>query len=190
MSVTSSRPKRVQLRPDPYRVSLHSAIAWVRLPPPQPRLLNNGHVVPTSLISGILRALSDCQFGGSYSIARGMLRATSRGVVSWRNDWLAAPRYQGRQEKREQRKASHMSNSEPAHLDIRLDVPYGGGPTGNLCADLYLPTGKGLHPALVCLHGGAWLRGSQRQYKSWGPWLAQRGYAGRGHGVRHNTRFC
>ncbi|HEX9661605.1 MAG TPA: alpha/beta hydrolase, partial [Candidatus Binatia bacterium] len=70
-----------------------------------------------------------------------------------------------------------MSNSEPAHLDIRLDVPYGGGPTGNLCADLYLPTGKGLHPALVCLHGGAWLRGSQRQYKSWGPWLAQRGYA-------------
>jgi acetyl esterase/lipase len=27
------------------------------------------------------------------------------------------------------------------------------------------------------LHGGAWLRGSQRQYKSWGPWLAERGYA-------------
>jgi acetyl esterase/lipase len=40
-----------------------------------------------------------------------------------------------------------------------------------------LPAGAGPHPALVCLHGGAWLRGSQRQYKSWGPWLAERGYA-------------
>lgn len=60
---------------------------------------------------------------------------------------------------------------------MRLDVPYGGGPTGKLCVDLYLPAGAGPHPALVCLHGGAWLRGSQRQYKSWGPWLAERGYA-------------
>lgn len=62
-------------------------------------------------------------------------------------------------------------------VDTRLDVPYGGGPAGNLCVDLYLPTSYGTHPALLCLHGGAWLRGSQRQYKSWGPWLAERGYA-------------
>ena len=34
-----------------------------------------------------------------------------------------------------------------------------------------------MHPALLCLHGGAWLRGSQRRYESWGRWLAQRGYA-------------
>lgn len=61
--------------------------------------------------------------------------------------------------------------------EIRLDVPYGGGPAGNLCLDLYLPNGHGPYPALVCLHGGAWLRGSQRQYQSWGPWLAERGYA-------------
>jgi acetyl esterase/lipase len=62
-------------------------------------------------------------------------------------------------------------------IDIRLDIPYGGGPAGNLCLDLYLPNGAGPHPALLCLHGGAWLRGSQRQYKSWGPYLAERGYA-------------
>src|SRR3954447_18191821 len=62
-------------------------------------------------------------------------------------------------------------------VEIRLDLPYGGGPQGNLCLDLYLPTAAGLHPALLCLHGGAWLRGSQKQYKSWGPWLAERGYA-------------
>jgi acetyl esterase/lipase len=62
-------------------------------------------------------------------------------------------------------------------VEIRVDVPYGGGPRGDLCVDLYLPTSAGKHPALLCLHGGAWLRGSQKQYKSWGPWLAERGYA-------------
>ena len=66
---------------------------------------------------------------------------------------------------------------EDSSVQVRLDVPYGGGPQGNLCVDQYLPTSAGIHPALLCLHGGAWLRGSQRQYKSWGPWLAERGYA-------------
>lgn len=66
---------------------------------------------------------------------------------------------------------------DPSAVEVRLDVPYGGGVSGTLCNDLYLPKREGLHPALLCLHGGAWLRGSQRQYKSWGPWLAERGYA-------------
>jgi acetyl esterase/lipase len=60
-------------------------------------------------------------------------------------------------------------------VQIRVDVPYGGGPQGDLCADVYLPASGGMHPALLCLHGGAWLRGSQKQ--SWGPWLADRGFA-------------
>jgi acetyl esterase/lipase len=62
-------------------------------------------------------------------------------------------------------------------MEVRLDVPYGGGPRGNLCVDLYLPAAAGPHPALLCLHGGAWLHGSPRQYESWGPWLAEKGYA-------------
>src|SRR4029077_16478293 len=62
-------------------------------------------------------------------------------------------------------------------VEVRLDVTYGGGVSGTLCNDLYLPKKPGPHPALLCLHGGAWLRGSQRQYKSWGPWLAERNYA-------------
>jgi acetyl esterase/lipase len=62
-------------------------------------------------------------------------------------------------------------------VEIRVDVPYGGGPQKSLCVDVYLPKGVGMHPALLCLHGGAWLRGSQKQYRSWGPWLAGRGYA-------------
>jgi acetyl esterase/lipase len=70
-----------------------------------------------------------------------------------------------------------MSNNNKNKVEVRLNLPYGGGPHGNLCVDIYLPTTAGPHPALLCLHGGAWLRGSQRQYKSWGPWLAERGYA-------------
>jgi acetyl esterase/lipase len=70
-----------------------------------------------------------------------------------------------------------MTDSDKTCVQVRLDVPYGGGSQGNLCVDIYLPMSAGLHPALLCLHGGAWLRGSQRQYKSWGPWLAERGYA-------------
>ena len=70
-----------------------------------------------------------------------------------------------------------MSNSNKSTVEVRLDLPYGGGPQGNLCVDIYLPAAARPHPALLCLHGGAWLRGSQKQYKSWGPWLAERGYA-------------
>jgi acetyl esterase/lipase len=70
-----------------------------------------------------------------------------------------------------------MTRSNDHGVETRLDVPYGGGPEGNLCVDVYLPENGEMHPALLCLHGGAWLRGSQKQYKSWGPWLAERGYA-------------
>lgn len=75
------------------------------------------------------------------------------------------------------RKTRDMGNNNNTGVQIRLDVPYGGGPQENLCVDIYLPAGAGLHPALLCLHGGAWQHGSQRQYQSWGPWLAERGYA-------------
>lgn len=70
-----------------------------------------------------------------------------------------------------------MNNITDTGVQTRLDVPYGGGPQGDLCLDLYLPGSDGLHPALLCLHGGAWQHGSQRQYQSWGPWLAERGFA-------------
>jgi len=70
-----------------------------------------------------------------------------------------------------------MKDNNNTSVEIRVDVSYGGGPQENLCVDVYLPTSAAMHPALLCLHGGAWLRGSQKQYKSWGPWLAERGYA-------------
>ena len=70
-----------------------------------------------------------------------------------------------------------MATENESGVEGRLDLPYGGGPGRNLCLDAYLPAGAGPHPALLCLHGGAWQHGSQRQYQSWGPWLAARGFA-------------
>ena len=69
-----------------------------------------------------------------------------------------------------------MNVSSGTGTQIRVDVPYGGGPEENLCVDIYSPSSPGTWPALLCLHGGAWLHGSQKQYQSWGPWLAERGY--------------
>jgi acetyl esterase/lipase len=54
-----------------------------------------------------------------------------------------------------------MSDSNKSNVQVRMDLPYGGGPQGNLCVDIYLPATAEPHPALLCLHGGAWLRGSQ-----------------------------
>jgi acetyl esterase/lipase len=62
-------------------------------------------------------------------------------------------------------------------IEIRRDVPYGGGPDGRLTADLYLPAGAEPHPAVLCLHGGAWRGGRKDVYRAWGPWLACAGYA-------------
>ena len=75
------------------------------------------------------------------------------------------------------RQTPGVTDNTTTSVQVRRDVPYGGGPQGDLCVDIYLPAGAGQHPAVLCLHGGAWLRGSQRLYESWGPWLADRGYA-------------
>ena len=73
-------------------------------------------------------------------------------------------------------KDCHMNINASTTTLTRLDVPYGGGPTESLCVDIYSPSAAGLYPALLCLHGGAWQHGYQRQYQSWGPWLAERGF--------------
>jgi acetyl esterase/lipase len=46
-----------------------------------------------------------------------------------------------------------------------------------LYGDLYLPSTRGLHPAMMFIHGGAWQVGTKDAYGvSWGPYLADRGY--------------
>lgn len=47
-----------------------------------------------------------------------------------------------------------------------------------LKGDLYLPSSKGPHPAIMLMHGGAWQLGDENFYADdWGPYLAERGYA-------------
>ncbi len=47
-----------------------------------------------------------------------------------------------------------------------------------LLMDLYLPPGRGPHPAVVLVHGGGWLGGSKAGYERMGPWLAENGFVG------------
>ena len=61
--------------------------------------------------------------------------------------------------------------------EIQRDIVYATHDGQKLLGDLYLPEGKGPHPALVCVHGGGWTGGDRNQFYTWGPYLAQRGYA-------------
>lgn len=56
-------------------------------------------------------------------------------------------------------------------------IEYPGGQGRSLQADLYLPSGKGLHPLVVGVSGGGWVRGHRRALGDWGCWLAARGFA-------------
>jgi acetyl esterase/lipase len=67
-------------------------------------------------------------------------------------------------------------NDQPC--DIRKNLTYARHDGVDLQGDLYLPAGPGPHPVIVNVHGGYWRRGSRDTFQYWGPYLAQRGYAG------------
>lgn len=46
-----------------------------------------------------------------------------------------------------------------------------------LVGDLYLPAGAKAAPALIAVHGGAWIMGARSAFQYWGPYLAARGIA-------------
>ena len=52
------------------------------------------------------------------------------------------------------------------------------GTHGDLLADVYLPGGGQLHPAVVYLHGGAWKSGNRTQLQKVAAALAEAGYVG------------
>jgi acetyl esterase/lipase len=62
--------------------------------------------------------------------------------------------------------------------DIRKGLTYATHDGVDLQGDLYLPAGPGPFPVIVNVHGGYWRRGSRHTFQHWGPYLAQRGYAG------------
>jgi len=63
-------------------------------------------------------------------------------------------------------------------VQVRKNVAYANHDGVELLGDLYLPAGQGPHPLLVNVHGGYWRRGARETFQYWGPYLAERGYAG------------
>jgi acetyl esterase/lipase len=62
-------------------------------------------------------------------------------------------------------------------VDIRKAVTYATHDGVALQGDLYLPAGAKNAPAIVAVHGGAWVGGSRTAFQYWGPHLAARGIA-------------
>lgn len=65
-----------------------------------------------------------------------------------------------------------------AKFQTMKDVVYAVHDGVSLKGDLYLPAGSGPHPAMMFIHGGGLTGGSKSGYGlTWGPYLAERGYA-------------
>ncbi len=60
---------------------------------------------------------------------------------------------------------------------VRLDVPYRTVGGIELRLDAHLPAGAGPHPALLLLHGGAWIAGDKADLRELGRRWARKGYA-------------
>jgi acetyl esterase/lipase len=62
--------------------------------------------------------------------------------------------------------------------ELRKSLTYATHDGVDLQGDLYIPAGQGPFPVVVNVHGGYWRRGSRDTFNHWGPYLAERGYAG------------
>jgi acetyl esterase/lipase len=62
--------------------------------------------------------------------------------------------------------------------DLRKNLTYATHDGVDLQGELYIPAGQGPFPLIVNVHGGYWRRGSRNTFGYWGPYLAERGYAG------------
>ena len=57
------------------------------------------------------------------------------------------------------------------------DLEYARHDGVSLTGDLYQPPDERAHPALILIHGGSFRAGSKTDYgRTWGPYLAARGY--------------
>jgi len=64
-----------------------------------------------------------------------------------------------------------------ASVEIKNGIAYANHDGAELLGDLYLPTGATAVPALIAVHGGAWIMGARSAFQYWGPYLAARGIA-------------
>jgi acetyl esterase/lipase len=63
------------------------------------------------------------------------------------------------------------------NVEIRKGVTYASHDGVDLAGDLYLPKDAKNAPAIVAVHGGAWVGGSRNAFQYWGPHLASHGIA-------------
>lgn len=71
-----------------------------------------------------------------------------------------------------------MQKLNEKNIEVRNNITYATHDGVELKGDLYLPAGPGPFPVLINVHGGYWRRGSRDTFQYWGPYLAERGYAG------------
>ncbi len=62
-------------------------------------------------------------------------------------------------------------------IQIKTSIAYASHDGVDLSGDLYLPKGAKAAPALIAVHGGAWIQGARTAFQYWGPYLAARGTA-------------
>ncbi len=65
----------------------------------------------------------------------------------------------------------------PAPLRVERDVVYGTAEGVELKLDAYLPEGEGSFPAVLCIHGGAWMAGAKEEMGPSCERLARLGFA-------------
>jgi acetyl esterase/lipase len=64
-----------------------------------------------------------------------------------------------------------------AAVQTKTGIAYANHDGVELLGDLYLPAGATAAPALIAVHGGAWIMGARSAFQYWGPYLAARGIA-------------
>ena len=64
-----------------------------------------------------------------------------------------------------------------SEVEVRQGVQYVVHDGIPLSGDLYVPKAAGKYPVIIAMHGGGWQVGNSGNYRSWGNWLAARGYA-------------
>jgi acetyl esterase/lipase len=64
-----------------------------------------------------------------------------------------------------------------AAVQTKTGIAYANHDGVELLGDLYLPAGAKAAPALIAVHGGAWIMGARSAFQYWGPYLAARGIA-------------
>lgn len=63
-----------------------------------------------------------------------------------------------------------------AKREVTKDVSYAQRPSGELLADLYVPTEDGAYPGVLLVHGGAWRSGNKDQLKFVAERLSHNGF--------------